>query len=88
MVAIRFVRGKFTARPRLAGKAATVLQMAVVLWTLLQFPPAPLPFFIAGAGLFTLASGLFYAYDFAFQWRGGGGRLGIEPGAEVEVRRG
>jgi CDP-diacylglycerol--glycerol-3-phosphate 3-phosphatidyltransferase len=88
MVAIRLARGKFLARPRLAGKAATVLQMAVVLWTLLQFSAAPLPFLIAATGLFTLASGLYYAYDFASQWRGVTGRLGIEPGAEVEVRRG
>jgi CDP-diacylglycerol--glycerol-3-phosphate 3-phosphatidyltransferase len=88
MVAICWARGKFTARPRLIGKAATVLQMAVALWTLLQFPAAPLPFLIAAAGLFTLASGLFYSYDFAAQWKGGGGRLNLPPGAEVEIRRG
>jgi cardiolipin synthase len=88
MVAIHWARGKFTARPRLAGKAATVLQMAVVLWTLLLFPAAPLPFLTAAAGLFTLLSGLLYAYDFTCQWRGRDGSLGMAPAAGVEVRRG
>jgi CDP-diacylglycerol--glycerol-3-phosphate 3-phosphatidyltransferase len=88
MVAIRCAWGRFTARPRLPGKLATVLQMAVVLWILLQFPAAPLPFLTAGAGLFTFLSGLLYLCDFTGQWRGGGVGLKIEPGAEVQIRRG
>jgi CDP-diacylglycerol--glycerol-3-phosphate 3-phosphatidyltransferase len=88
MVAIRCARGKFTARPRLAGKVATVFQMAAVLWTLLQFPAAPLPFLTAGAGIFTMLSGLFYLHDFTRQWRGVDGGMKMEPGAEMEIRRG
>jgi len=88
MVAIRCARGKFTARPRLAGKAATVLQMAAVLWTLLRCPAGPLPFLTAGAGLFTLISGVLYLFDFTRQWRGEVAGLKMSPGAEVEIRRG
>ena len=88
MVAIRCARGKFTARPRLPGKVSTVLQIAAVLWTLLKFPAGPLPFLTAGAGLFTVWSGLFYLYDFMRQWRGETGGLKMEPGAGVEIRRG
>ena len=88
MVAIHCARGKFVARPRLPGKAATVLLMAAVLWTLLKFPAGPLPFLTAGAGLFTLCSGLFYLYDFTRQWKGEAGELKMEPGTEVEIRRG
>jgi cardiolipin synthase len=87
MAAIYRAHGKFTARPRLPGKVATVLQMAVVLWTLLHFPPRPLPFLTAGAGLFTVASGLFYACDFTRQWRGGNPGLKMEPGTEMEIHR-
>src|ERR1035438_820631 len=65
MVAIHCAWGKFTARPRLLGKLATVLQMAAVLWTLLKFPVGPLPFITAGAGLFTVLSGLFYLHAFS-----------------------
>jgi CDP-diacylglycerol--glycerol-3-phosphate 3-phosphatidyltransferase len=88
MVAIRCAWGRFTARPRLAGKAATVLQMAAVLWTLLQCPAAALPFLTAGAGLFTLISGLLYLFDFTRQWRGESAGLKMEAGGEVEVHRG
>jgi CDP-diacylglycerol--glycerol-3-phosphate 3-phosphatidyltransferase len=88
MVAIRRARGKFTARPRLSGKVATVLQMTAVLWTLLKCPAAPLPYLTAGAGAFTVLSGAYYLYDFTRQWKGGAGGLKMEPGGEVEIRRG
>jgi len=87
MVAIHCAWGKFTARPRLLGKAATVLQMAAVLWTLLKLPVGPLPFITAGAGLFTVLSGFLYLYDFTRQWRGGGTGLNMEHGTGVEIRR-
>jgi CDP-diacylglycerol--glycerol-3-phosphate 3-phosphatidyltransferase len=87
MVAIYCAWGKFVARPRLLGKAATVFQIAAVLWTLLKCPAGPLPFLTAGAGLFTIFSGLFYLYDFTRQWKGEDGRLKMEPGGEVEIRR-
>ena len=88
MVAIHRAWGKFTARPRLSGKLATVLQMAAVLWTLLKCPLTVLPFFTTGAGLFTILSGLFYAYDFTRQWKGRAGELKMQPGAELDIRRG
>jgi CDP-diacylglycerol--glycerol-3-phosphate 3-phosphatidyltransferase len=88
MVAIHCAWGKFVARPRLPGKMATVLQMAAVLWTLLKCPAGPLPYLTAGAGLFTVLSGLFYLYDFTRQWRGADRGLKMQPGAEVEIRRG
>lgn len=87
MVAIHCACGRFTARPRLAGKLATVLQMTAVLWTLLQFPAKPLPFLAAGAGLFTVLSGFLYLYDFTRQWRGGGTGLNMEHGTGVEIPR-
>jgi CDP-diacylglycerol--glycerol-3-phosphate 3-phosphatidyltransferase len=83
LVAIHLSLGKFVARPRFFGKLATILQMTVVLWALLQCPVKPLPFFIAGAALFTVLSGICYLYDFVRQWRGGGADLKLEV-----VRRG
>lgn len=87
MVAIHFTWGKFTARPRLPGKAATVLQMAAVLWTLLKWPVAALPFITAGAGLLTVLSGLVYLQDFTRQWRGEAGGLKIAPETGAEAHR-
>jgi CDP-diacylglycerol--glycerol-3-phosphate 3-phosphatidyltransferase len=87
MVAIHHAWGKFTARPRLLGKGATVLQMAAVLWTLLKWRAAALPFLTAGAGLLTVLSGLYYLQDFLRQWRGEAGGLKIPAGAGVEIRR-
>jgi CDP-diacylglycerol--glycerol-3-phosphate 3-phosphatidyltransferase len=69
MLAIHFTAGKFVARPRLAGKLATVLQMAAVLWTLLKWPAAVLPFLTIGSGAFILISGVGYLYDFTCQFR-------------------
>jgi len=40
-----------------------VLQMAVVLWTLLQWPPAVLRWLAILAGLFSAGSGLVYLVD-------------------------
>jgi len=72
MAVIHFTAGKFLARPRLAGKVATVLQVAMVLWTLLKWPATALPFLTAGAGVFVVVSGLFYLCDFMRQFRNGG----------------
>ena len=69
MAVIHFTSGKFVARPRLAGKVATVLQVALVLWTLLKWPHAPLPWLTAGAGVFVVVSGLYYLGDFMRQYR-------------------
>jgi CDP-diacylglycerol--glycerol-3-phosphate 3-phosphatidyltransferase len=66
-VVIHYTLGKVAVRPRLAGKLATVLQMATVLWTLLKWRRAVLPYLTVGAGLFTGISGLLYIYDGARQ---------------------
>ena len=66
VVVVRFTVGKVTVRPRVTGKIATVLQMAVVLWILLKWSDdhvAWLNVISLGAGLFTGASGLFYVWD-------------------------
>ena len=66
VIVVRFTVGKVTVRPRVTGKIATVLQMAVVLWILLKWSDdhaAWLRVISLGAGLFTGASGLFYVWD-------------------------
>jgi CDP-diacylglycerol--glycerol-3-phosphate 3-phosphatidyltransferase len=60
---VHYTSGKVAVRPRLAGKLATVLQMATVLWTLLKWRPTALPYLTVAAGLFTGISGLLYIYD-------------------------
>ena len=74
-VVIRLVVGTITVRPRLTGKIATVLQMAVVLWILLKWTEQHaewLKIIGLGAGLFTGASGLLYVWD-------GSKQLGTHP---------
>jgi CDP-diacylglycerol--glycerol-3-phosphate 3-phosphatidyltransferase len=70
-VVVRLVVGTITVRPRLTGKIATVLQMAVVIWLLLEWDKAQnlawLQLLELGAGLFTGASGLLYIFDGAQQ---------------------
>jgi len=66
VIVVRLVVGKVTVRPRLTGKIATVLQMAVVLCILLKWTEAQaewLKLIGLGAGLFTGASGLLYVWD-------------------------
>ena len=66
-VVVRLVVGKLTVRPRVTGKIATVFQMLAVIWILLRwdavFQGYGLKTWIAGAGLFTAASGFFYVWD-------------------------
>ena len=69
-VIIRLTVGKITVRPRITGKIATVLQMAVVLWILLKWSEHHelwLGIISLCAGLFTGVSGLFYVFDGARQ---------------------
>jgi CDP-diacylglycerol--glycerol-3-phosphate 3-phosphatidyltransferase len=79
VIVVRFTVGKVTVRPRLTGKIATVLQMALVLWILLKWTDAHAAWvqvISLGAGLFTGASGLLYVWDFMKQ-------LGAHPASSA-----
>jgi len=64
---VRSVVGTIKVRPRLTGKLATVFQMLVVSWILLQwdrtFQGVFLKEWVLGAGIFTAVSGGFYLLD-------------------------
>lgn len=83
-VVVRSVVGKITVRPRLTGKLATVFQMLVLTWILLQwdrvFNGVFLNIWIAGAGLFTAASAFFYVWD-------GTQQLGSHPSSSPAARQ-
>lgn len=64
---IHHVCGRVTIRPRISGKIATVLQMAVVLWALLKWPDATLQLIALTTAIFTGLSGLLYYWDGAKQ---------------------
>lgn len=67
MVVIQFTVGQVAVRPRITGKIATVLQMAVVIWILLKWDEGGGAFWLKyvtlGAALFTGLSGLLYVFD-------------------------
>ena len=67
MVVIHLTVGKVAVRPRIIGKFATVLQMAVVIWILLKWNqdlnPLWLKYLMAGAAICTGVSGLLYIWD-------------------------
>jgi CDP-diacylglycerol--glycerol-3-phosphate 3-phosphatidyltransferase len=67
MVVIQLTVGKVAVRPRIIGKCATVLQMAVVIWVLLKWDqslnPLWLEYLMAGAAICTGVSGLLYVWD-------------------------
>lgn len=63
LMVIQFTVGKVLVRPRIVGKVATVLQMAVVLWILLKWPAGWLRVWIASAAFCTGISGLLYVLD-------------------------
>jgi len=64
---VRFTVGKVTVRPRIAGKIATVFQMAVVVWVLLEWDRdlnvCWFRTWTIGAAVFTGVSGLLYVWD-------------------------
>jgi cardiolipin synthase (CMP-forming) len=60
---IHLTCGKVTVRPRILGKMATVFQMATVLWILLKWKEAVLPYLFWGALVCTAGSGLLYIWD-------------------------
>ncbi len=55
--------GKVPVRPRLIGKAATVLQMLTVSWALLKWPMDWLGWFALAAAVCTAVSGVIYVMD-------------------------
>ena len=67
MVVIQLTVGKVVVHPRIIGKCATVLQMAVVIWILLKWDqdlnPLWLEYLMAGAAICTGVSGLLYVWD-------------------------
>ncbi len=63
MIVIQWTVGKVKVRPRVLGKIATVLQMAVVIWVLLKWPERWLLALTAGAAVCTGVSGLLYVWD-------------------------
>jgi cardiolipin synthase (CMP-forming) len=67
MVVIQLTVGKVAVQPRIIGKCATVLQMAVVIWILMKWDQALKPlwlvYLMAGAAICTGVSGLLYVWD-------------------------
>jgi CDP-diacylglycerol--glycerol-3-phosphate 3-phosphatidyltransferase len=83
VVVIRFMVGKITVKPRLAGKIATVFQMIVVIWLLLKWDVTLnhewIKLFNISAAVFTGVSGLFYVWD-------GMKQLGDHPTSSPSVK--
>jgi cardiolipin synthase (CMP-forming) len=63
LIVIQMTVGKVKVRPRFVGKAATVLQMVVVLWVLMKWNERWLPACALGTALCTGVSGLLYLWD-------------------------
>jgi CDP-diacylglycerol--glycerol-3-phosphate 3-phosphatidyltransferase len=67
IVVVRFTVGKVTVHPRIIGKIATVLQMAVVVWILMKWNEGRgahwLDAWTIGAAVCTGVSGLLYVWD-------------------------
>jgi CDP-diacylglycerol--glycerol-3-phosphate 3-phosphatidyltransferase len=59
-IIIHYTCGRITVRPHLIGKAATVLQMVCIAWTLLKWDARWLGVWTMGAALCTGISGLLY----------------------------
>ena len=83
LVVIQITVGKVKVRPRVLGKCATVLQMLVVVWILMRWDEGRgarwLALWMAGAAVFTGASGLLYVWD-------GIKQLGAHPASSPEVK--
>src|SRR3989440_12493571 len=62
MVVIHTTVGKVKVRPRIPGKAATVLQMAIVIWILLKWEPRWLSALGWGGAVCTGVSAAFYGW--------------------------
>ena len=80
MVVIQMTVGKVKVRPRIPGKISTVLQMAIVLWILLQWGDRWLRVWIFAAAVCTSISALLYIWD-------GVRQLSAHPSASPEPRK-
>lgn len=60
---VRYLAGSVHVQPRWAGKVATVLQMAAVLWALAQFADTRFIWLVCAAGAFTALAGIQYLWD-------------------------
>jgi cardiolipin synthase (CMP-forming) len=84
VVVIRLIVGKVIVRPRVIGKIATVCQMIVVLWILLDWDRDLsghwLRVWTLGAGACTSLSGLLYVWD-------GVRQLGAHPASLATVKK-
>jgi len=82
---IRLIVGKVIVRPRVVGKIATVFQMIVILWILLDWDRDLngrwFKVWTLGAGLCTGLSGLLYVWD-------GVKQLGSHPASLASVKPG
>jgi len=63
VIVIQWMIGKVKVRPRILGKIATVLQMAVVIWVLMKWPERWLLALTSSAAVCTGVSGLLYVWD-------------------------
>lgn len=63
LIVIYYACGKVKVRPLMLGKIATVLQMASILWTLLNWDRLWLHAICIGAGITTAASGVLYVFE-------------------------
>ena len=63
MLVIHLMVGKVKVRPRIIGKVATVLQMAVVLWIMLKWGQSWLRALTLVTAICTGISGLLYVWD-------------------------
>lgn len=64
---IHHFSGRVHVQPRWSGKTATVLQMGLIIWVLLQMPSPLFGYALAVAGILTAVSFLQYAADGARQ---------------------
>ena len=60
LIVIHYACGKVVIQPHFIGKAATVLQMITIFWTLLKWDPRWLDRWVVGATVCTGVSGLLY----------------------------
>lgn len=60
---VRHIVGEVHVQPRWTGKIATVLQMATVIWVLLQAPETGFLTLVVAAACFTGVAGIQYLFD-------------------------